>query len=187
MHPVESLSRLFAVPDLELAPRSQGLRQTANHIPGFSDVPATIEGRTEGLREGYAPIPCLEEAGHNANISPLAVSRSWMHDIGLDLEALCVLTVLPGHIAPGLTIGDRAIIDRRPDPEFDGRLFVFFDYLTGAARIARLERLNPKTVISTNAAPGLPRISELHPAARIVGPVVGLMRRGRLYPTSRPL
>ncbi|WP_299370502.1 hypothetical protein [uncultured Tateyamaria sp.] len=173
MHPVESLARLFDVLDIEFNVRSLTERQAAPNWRGFAEDQLTIEGRTEALAEGYAPIPYLEEAGGTLNVSPVAVSRDWVTSAGLDLDALCVVQLHAPQVTEDLRENDRLIVDRRKDPEIDGRLFVFFNSIMGGAEVARLDRLNPTTIAAARAGE---RLQQLQPAARIIGPIVGLVR-----------
>jgi len=177
-HPLENIERLAEVLDLEFyfgPKRSRGTNHTPNW-PGFAESQITIEGRPEALAHGYAPIPYLSEAGGTTNVSPIAVSRAWATDAGLDFDQLCVLTVLPIHVGDGLYEGDRVIVDRRSDADIDGRQVVFFSSLMGAAEVARIEEIGHGKRIAIRSELHERRLLQLGPATRIIGPVVGIIR-----------
>lgn len=159
-------------------PEQAGQEESRYDWRGFAEAQLSIEGRPEALAQGYAPIPYLEDAGGYNNISPFAVSRAWSEGEGFDFDQLCVLRVLEGQQIDDLLVGDRVIVDRRPDPKFDGRVFVFFNSLMGGAELARLEQSPSGKLVGLRGPAAGSRIIELRAGARIIGPVVGLMRFG---------
>lgn len=175
----DRLDALFEFLGLEqkLAPSLIGYSETASKDwSGFAEAQLLIEGRPEALAQGYAPIPYLEDAGGINNISPFAVSRAWSDGEGFDFDQLCVVKVIEGQQIDDVLVGDRVIVDRRPGPEYDGRVFVFFNSLMGGAELARLEHSPSGKLVGLRGPSAGSRIIELRAGARIIGPVVGVMR-----------
>lgn len=89
-------------------------------VTGFAEaavemIELSIDGSPEALRMGYLPIPFGDAAPDHKGAAPIALSRRWLDDQGLQPDHLYFYNVPDDHMAPTLPKGALALINTRAD------------------------------------------------------------------------
>ncbi len=171
---VEKLSQLAKVLDLEFY---IGPKRIPEHtaLDGFAEKAAeftyAVDGSPEALKEGFLPIPYSgsDPAHKGQGVAPVAFSRAWLVDHGLDPRNLSMVEVPNGRMSPTIRKGMLALIDSSPDDN-DNLVWAFLE--NGNLDVARLSFMGDSGRIIIRDHPDEPPVTvpsaSIAPLGRVV-------------------
>lgn len=88
-------------------------------------IDPSIDGSPEALRLGYLPIPFAIEDKAHRGAGPIAISRSWISDQGLDPATIACAAIPDDAMAPSIAPGDLLLLDGSTCPSQEAAVFAY--------------------------------------------------------------